>query len=68
MSALIEEGLESPIDNFLFRQCPAEFKLKVSAAGETSKPSKPPKNSLLQISHAKGIIIFSHNEKGKAIK
>ena len=68
-SVIIEAGLEGTIENFFFRQCPAEFKLKI--AGETGGNSRwtnstvAPKASLLQISHSKGIIIFPHHENGK---
>lgn len=61
-SIIIEAGSESPLENFSFRQCPAEFKLKIAgSAGYMAAP----KASLLHISHSKGIILFPHSEKGK---
>lgn len=67
----IKEGLDGPIDNFIFRQCPAEFKLKAKIdenepnwTVKIENTSNPPKTSLLQISHSKGIIVFPHHEKG----
>ena len=67
-SVIVEAGLEGPIDNFYFRQCPAEFKLKIT--GENgglptwTNCSTVPKDSLLHISHSKGTILFPHHEKG----
>lgn len=61
-SIIIEAGSEGPLENFSFRQCPADFKLKI--AGGTGYVAAP-KASLLHISHSKGIILFPHNEKGK---
>ena len=70
----VEEGLDGPIDNFVFRQCPAEFKLKAAIgdnepnwAVEIETTSTPPKNSLLQISHSNGLIFFPYHEKGNFI-
>lgn len=63
-SVNVEAGLEGPIENFCFRQCPAEFKLKITGDGASKTV---PKASLLQISHSKGIILFPHQSKGKFI-
>lgn len=60
-SVIVEAGKEGPIENFFFRQCPAEFKLKITGAASNNVP----KASLLQISHTKGIILFPNNSKGK---
>jgi hypothetical protein len=67
----VEEVFDGPIDNFVFRQCPAEFKLKAQQLTEGTQgppPSwtsnSPPKSSLIQISHSKGIIMFPHPENG----
>ena len=64
----VEEGLEGSIENFIFRQCPAEFKLKAASPSNGNVPwteISTPKASLLQISHVKGVIAFPHHEKGK---
>ena len=63
--SIVEVGLEGAIDNFVFRQCPAEFQLKINQGLEGPKPQK---GSLLHISHLKGIIMFPHEEKGKDIQ
>lgn len=69
--SLVQEGLETPIDNFVFRQCPAEFKLKVTnfhdeiPSWTESVASLPHKSSLIQISHRRGIIFFPYHENGK---
>lgn len=64
--AEVVDGTEGPIDSFLFKQTPAGFKLRTSAAGVTLKwpDTAAPKASLLCISHAKGLILFPHAEKG----
>jgi len=71
MSLVIQEGLETPIDNFVFRQCPAEFKLKATTNSHNEIPSwiesvasLPHKSSLLQISHKRGIIFFPYHKNG----
>lgn len=70
--SLVQEGLETPIDNFVFRQCSAEFKLKATNS-DNEIPSwiksvdlLPQKSSLIQISHKRGIIFFPHYKKGKS--
>lgn len=71
----VEEGLEASIDYFLFRQCPAEFKLKATASAKSDSALKAeeipawtravcPKSSLIHISHEKGLVFFPHYEKG----
>jgi hypothetical protein len=71
--SLVQEGLETPIDNFVFRQCPAEFKLKATNSdNEISSwteaiDSIPHKSSLIQISHKRGIIFFPYHIKGKIL-
>lgn len=65
--SIVEEGFEGPIDNFVFRQCPSEFKLKISKSESVIQNwtrNGPSKTSLLQISHEKGIILFPHYQKG----
>ena len=70
MSLVIQEGLETPIDNFVFRQCPAEFELKATnslseiPSWTESVASLPHKSSLLQISHKRGIIFFPYHKNG----
>ena len=67
------QGLEAPIGNFVFRQCPAEFKLKVTNSDEEipswteSFCSLPHKSSLIQISHKRGIVFFPHRKTGKIL-
>ena len=69
-STLVGEGLETPIDNFVFRQCPAEFKLKATnsinelPSWSSFFESTAPKASLVQISHKNGLIMFPYHEKG----
>lgn len=74
MSSQVQEGLETPIDNFVFRQCPAEFKLKATNSNNEIPSwikfidSLPKKSSLMQISHKRGIAFFPHYKKGKSLK
>ena len=67
----MEEGFDAPIEHFQFRQMPAEFKLK-SCPESIEKPtwadSLPPRASLLQISHQKGLLFYPHYERGKATR
>jgi hypothetical protein len=71
--SLVQEGLEAPIDNFVFRQCPAEFKLKATNSDNEilswteAINSLPHKSSLIQICHKRGIIFFPYHIKGKIL-
>ena len=75
----VEEGQEASIDYFLFRQCPAEFKLKATESSGSNSTLKAeeipawtsavsPKDSLLHISHEKGVIVFPHYKSGKTLQ
>lgn len=68
---LVEDGLDGPIDYFVFKETEAEFKLRAVEHGTTTateSPSwtsiPPPKTNLIQISHVKGLIFFPNAEKG----